>query len=255
MTGSIVLSSVGKSFRRYPSRRSNTLKEALLHGWRWRNDPETRVHEALKNVSVSIAPGTAVGVLGRNGSGKSTFLRLVAGIYRPTVGTVEVEGCVSSLLSLGMGFHPDLTGRENVKIDGLVLGLSRRAISEQMDEIVRFAELEDVIDEPVRTYSTGMWMRLAFSIATSVDPDILLLDEVMAVGDASFAEKCRARMERFKDRGKSILIASHDMGLIESWCQTAVWLDRGELRYYGPSAEAVRRYCESIQVPSSAPTK
>jgi len=251
MTGSIVLNRVGKCFRRYPGTPVTTLKEAVLHGWR-RGGRADQV-EALKDVSFEIPSGTVTGLIGRNGSGKSTLLRLLAGIYRATTGTVEIQGRVSSLLSLGLGFHPDLTGRENVRMEGLALGLTRRAVLEQMDEIIRFAELEDVIDEPVRTYSTGMYMRLAFSIATTVDPDVLLLDEVMAVGDASFAEKCRARMERFKNRGKSILLASHDLAMIETWCQGALWLDRGELKYHGPAGETVRRYSESLQVPSPTP--
>jgi len=252
MIGSITLEHVGKSFRRYPARQSTTLKEAVLHGWRRRRSGPDMM-EALKDVSVSIPSGNVTGLIGRNGSGKSTLLRLLAGIYRPTTGVLQVHGQVSSLLSLGMGFHPDLTGRENVRLGGLALGLTRRAVTEKMDEIVSFAELEDVIDQPVRIYSTGMYMRLAFSIATTVDPDILLIDEVMSVGDASFAEKCHARMEQFKERGRSIVIASHDLGMIERWCQSALWLDRGELRYYGPSGEAIRRYSEGLQLPSPTP--
>jgi lipopolysaccharide transport system ATP-binding protein len=153
-----------------------------------------------------------------------------------------VNGRVSALLNLGLGFHPELTGRENIIIGGLAMGLSRREIMKRMDEIIHFAELEDFIDAPVRTYSSGMYMRLAFSVAVNVDPDILLLDEVLAVGDAKFTEKSRARMDEFKKQGKTILLVTHDLRTVENWCHQALWLDRGEVRAIGKPAEVIHLY-------------
>lgn len=244
MREAIVMDHVSKRFRRYPTRGHTTLKEALVRGHLLRRR-EKRYVEALKDVSFSVPAGTVLGIIGPNGAGKSTLLRLIAGIYRPTAGRIIVNGRLSALLNLGLGFHPELTGRENIIIGGLAMGLSRREIKSRLDEIVAFAELEEFIDAPVRTYSSGMYMRLAFSVAVNVDPDILLLDEVLAVGDAHFTEKSRARMEEFKRQGKTILLVTHDLATVENWCHQALWLEGGKVQALGDPEEVVSGYRES----------
>jgi len=244
MKNAVIVENVSKRFRRYPTRGHTTLKEALLKGQLFRMRRNREYVEALKDVSFTVPEGTVLGIIGPNGAGKSTLLRLIAGIYRPTTGRVVVNGRLSALLNLGLGFHPELTGRENIIIGGLAMGLSRREIMRRLDEIVAFAELEDFIDAPVRTYSSGMYMRLAFSVAVNVDPDILLLDEVLAVGDAHFAEKSRARMEEFKEGGKTILLVTHDLATVESWCHQALWLEEGKVRALGDPHEVVSQYRE-----------
>jgi lipopolysaccharide transport system ATP-binding protein len=238
----IELEGVCKHFKRYGPISHWTLKDALIKGALFRRRNGLEYIEALKNVTLSVPTGMTVGMIGRNGSGKSTLLRLLAGIYRPEAGRTRVVGRVGALLSLGVGFHPDLSGRENVLINGVILGLTRRQIRERLDDIVRFAELEEFIDAPVRTYSSGMHMRLAFSVAVNVDPDILLLDEVLAVGDASFTQKCHERMNDFKRRGKTIFLTTHDLGTVQSWCDQALWLDHGELQAIGDPDNVVRLY-------------
>ena len=244
MKNAVIVENVSKRFRRYPTRGHTTLKEALLKGQLFRMRRDREYVEALKDVSFTVPEGTVLGIIGPNGAGKSTLLRLIAGIYRPTTGRVVVNGRLSALLNLGLGFHPELTGRENIIIGGLAMGLSRREIMRRLDEIVAFAELEEFIDAPVRTYSSGMYMRLAFSVAVNVDPDILLLDEVLAVGDAHFAEKSRARMEEFKEQGKTILLVTHDLATVESWCHQALWLEGGKVRALGDPHEVVSQYRE-----------
>ena len=197
---------------------------------------------ALRDVSLEVAPGEAVGLVGRNGSGKSTLLRIVAGIIRPTAGRVAVGGRVGSLLELGAGFHPDFTGRENVFLNGSIQGLRRAQIRERFDEIVAFAELEHAIDRPVRTYSSGMYMRLGFAIAAFLDADVLLLDEVFAVGDEAFQRRCFGRIFEFKQRGGTIVFVSHDASAVERLCERAVLLDAGRVAYDGPTHEAIVRY-------------
>lgn len=247
MTDSIVLEHIHKRFRRYPTRDYTTLKDALVKGQFFHMRRDRQYVEALRDISFSVPEGTVLGIIGPNGAGKSTLLKLLAGIYRPTSGRIAMSGRVSALLNLGVGFHPDLTGRENIMISGLAMGLSHRRIKETFDEIVQFAELEEFIDAPVRTYSSGMYMRLAFSIAVHVDPDILLLDEVLAVGDAKFAEKSRSRMEEFKRRGKTIMLVTHDLATVESWCHHALWLDHGETRALGVASNIVKEYQETIK--------
>ena len=239
---------------------------------------------ALRDVSVAIAPGEAVGLVGRNGSGKSTLLRLIAGIIRPTAGRVATGGRVGSLLELGAGFHPDFTGRENVELNGALQGLSRARIRERFDEIVAFAELEHAIDRPVRTYSSGMTMRLGFAIAAFLEADVLLLDEVFAVGDESFQRKCfgviAAFLEAdvllldevfavgdesfqrkcfgviaaFRERGGTILFVSHDASAVERLCDRAVLLREGRLAYDGPVHEAITRYRRALADEADGPT-
>jgi ABC-type polysaccharide/polyol phosphate transport system ATPase subunit len=197
---------------------------------------------ALRDITFDIDPGEAVGLIGRNGSGKSTLLRLVAGIIKPTGGRVEAAGRVGSLLELGAGFHPDFTGRENVFLNGSIQGLRRAQIRERFDEIVAFAEIEDAIDRPVRTYSSGMTMRLGFAIAAFLDADVLLLDEVFAVGDESFQRKCFGVISRFKENGGTIVFVSHDAAAVERLCLRSVLLAGGEIAFDGPTHEAIVRY-------------
>ena len=224
------------------ARETQTLKELLVARGR------TGAQEvwALREVSVAIAPGEAVGLIGRNGSGKSTLLRLIAGIIRPTDGSVQAGGRIGSLLELGAGFHPDFTGRENVELNGALQGLSRARIRERFDEIVAFAELEGSIDRPVRTYSSGMTMRLGFAIAAFLEADVLLLDEVFAVGDESFQRKCFGVIAAFKERGGTILFVSHDASAVERLCDRAVLLREGRLAFDGPVHEAITRYRRAL---------
>jgi len=185
--------------------------------------------EALKNASFRIRQGETLGIVGRNGSGKSTTLKLISGVYRPTSGTVTVRGKVAGLIELGAGFHPDLTGRENIFINGLILKMSRKQIQQREQRIIEFSELGDFIDSPIKQYSSGMYMRLAFSIAVEVDPEILLLDEVFAVGDAGFREKCVERIKDFHRRGKTIVFVSHAMPSVKELCSRAILLHEGAL--------------------------
>jgi lipopolysaccharide transport system ATP-binding protein len=224
------------------ARDTQTLKELLVARGR------TGAQEvwALRDVSVQVAPGEAVGLVGRNGSGKSTLLRLIARIIRPTVGRVDTGGRVGSLLELGAGFHPDFTGRENVELNGALQGLSRARIRERFDEIVAFAELEHAIDRPVRTYSSGMTMRLGFAIAAFLEADVLLLDEVFAVGDESFQRKCFGVIAAFKERGGTIMFVSHDASAVERLCDRAVLLRDGSLAFDGPVHEAITRYRRAL---------
>jgi ABC-type polysaccharide/polyol phosphate transport system ATPase subunit len=235
--GGIAVEDVSRRFI-VRARETQTLKELLLARGR------TGAHEiwALRGVSVHVDPGDAVGLIGRNGSGKSTLLRLAAGIIRPTRGRVEVGGRVGSLLELGAGFHPDFTGRENVFLNGSIQGLRRSEIKERFDEIVAFAELEHAIDRPVRTYSSGMYMRLGFAIAAFLEADVLLLDEVFAVGDEAFQRKCFGRIAAFKQAGGTIVFVSHDAAAVERLCERTVLLRAGEVAFDGGTHEAIARY-------------
>jgi ABC-type polysaccharide/polyol phosphate transport system ATPase subunit len=217
---------------------ARTLKELVVLRGR---GPGTDVW-ALREVSFAVEPGEAVGLVGRNGSGKTTLLRLLAGIIKPTAGHVTVGGRVGSLLELGAGFHPDFTGRENVFLNGSIHGLSRKRVREQMDEIVAFAELQDFIDLPVRTYSSGMAMRLGFAIAAHIEADVLLLDEVFAVGDEAFQRKCFGKIFEFKQRGGTIVFVSHDAAAVEKLCERAILLRAGGLEFDGATHDAILRY-------------
>jgi ABC-type polysaccharide/polyol phosphate transport system ATPase subunit len=235
--GEIVMESVSRRFRVNPHR-NLTLKEAILR----REARRTEEIWALRDVSLAIAPAESVGFVGRNGSGKTTLLRLIAGIFAPTSGRLEVGGSVGSLLELGAGFHPDFTGRENIFLSGSIYGLKRRYVKERMDEIVEFAELERFIDLPVRTYSSGMHMRLGFAIAVHVDADILLLDEVFAVGDEAFQKKCVGKVLEFRERGGTVCFVSHSAAAVERLCERALLLSRGIVEYDGDTTEALKRY-------------
>jgi ABC-type polysaccharide/polyol phosphate transport system ATPase subunit/glycosyltransferase involved in cell wall biosynthesis len=244
----IKLENVSKIFaRRRLKRKYTTLRETLLHYFDWlKSKGRVRYVDALRDINLTIERGESVGIIGMNGSGKSTLLKLLAGIYKPDSGRVYVKGRVASLIGLGAGFHPGFTGRENVFINGIILGLSKREIKRKFDDIVKFAELEDYIDEPVRIYSDGMFMRLGFSIATNVDPDILLIDEILAVGDEYFQHKCAEKIAEFKRLGKTMVIVSHHSEAIEKWCDRAVWLDGGGIREDGDSERVINCYRRAI---------
>src|SRR5438105_12465409 len=194
-----------------------------------------------------VPAGKTYGIIGRNGSGKSTALKLVAGITRPTSGTVSVTGRISALIELGAGFHPEISGRENVFINGIMLGLAKREVARRFDEIVEFAELQQFIDAPVKTYSSGMYMRLGFAVAIHVDPDVLLVDEVLAVGDEGFTHKCLDKFGEFKRRGKTILLVTHSLGLVERFCDEALWLDAGKVRGAGDPKRVVDAYLMDVE--------
>jgi lipopolysaccharide transport system ATP-binding protein len=244
MNDAIVLEHVSKSFRRMMVSGHTTFKDAILKGRIFQVGRSAGYIEALKDISFSVPEAMVLGVIGPNGAGKSTLLRILAGIYRPTSGQVKTRGRVSALLSLGLGFHPEFSGRENILISGLAMGLTRKHVAAISEDIIRFAELEEFIDAPMRTYSSGMYMRLAFSVAVNINPDILLVDEVLAVGDASFAQKSRARMEEFKSRGKTIVLATHDLATVENWCQQAIFLHGGQMCALGKPKEVVAMYRE-----------
>jgi ABC-type polysaccharide/polyol phosphate transport system ATPase subunit len=235
--GRIVVDRVSRTFRVYP-KAQRTIKDVFVA----RGRLGAREVQALRDVSVVVEPGEAVGLVGRNGSGKSTLLRLISRIIKPTSGRVEAGGRIASLLELGAGFHPDFTGRENVYLNGSIHGLSRARVREAMDEIVAFAELEQFIDLPVRTYSSGMYMRLGFSVAAHIRSDALLLDEVFAVGDEQFQRKCFGKIAEFKNRGGTIIFVSHDAQAVERLCDRAVLLRQGELAFDGSTQEAIAAY-------------
>jgi ABC-type polysaccharide/polyol phosphate transport system ATPase subunit len=237
--------------------RPDTLREAFAH--LFRNRVSYHDFEALKGISFNIGEGETTAIIGRNGSGKSTILKIIAGVYRPTAGIVKVSGKVSALIELGAGFHPDLTGRENIILSGLLLGLSRQEIRSREQQILDFAELGDFIDSPVKQYSSGMYARLGFAVATEVDPDILLVDEILAVGDASFQEKCLARIDDFRHRGKTIVFVSHNLSAVRQLCPRALMIDAGALLADGPADELVARYEElmhgNMETQLRAPTR
>jgi len=217
---------------------SRSLKEAILR----RELPRSRDLWALRDVDLNIEPGEAFGIVGRNGSGKSTLLKLIAGIFAPTSGELAVGGRVGSLIEIGAGFHPDFTGVENVYLNAAIYGLKRGYVDEHLDEIIEFAELEQFKDAPVRTYSSGMYMRLGFSVAMHIQPDLLLLDEVLAVGDEAFQHKCFARIADYQRGGGTIVFVSHDAGSVERVCERAIMLEHGRVLEEGPAGEVVRAY-------------
>ena len=202
---------------------------------------------ALREVSFEIARGEVVGIIGRNGAGKSTLLKVVSRVIRPNRGRVWVRGHLAPLLELGAGFHPELTGRENVFLNGTLLGYTHAQMAARFDEITEFAEIGEFIDAPLRTYSSGMVVRLGFAVATSAQPDILIMDEVLSVGDEYFQEKCKARMAGFRRNGATILFVAHSMDLVRSMCKQAAWLDHGQIRALGPVEEVIAAYHELSQ--------
>jgi ABC-type polysaccharide/polyol phosphate transport system ATPase subunit len=208
--------------------------------------------DAVHDVSFAVPKGEVLGIIGRNGSGKSTLLKIIAGVYRPTSGRVEVNGQVAPLIELGAGMHAELTGRENILLNGLLMGYSKRQMIERQERIIEFAEIGDFIDVPVKQYSSGMYMRLAFSVATEVDPDILVIDEILAVGDTQFQEKCFIRLKGFRASGKTILIVSHSLDQIEEVCDRCILLDRGRILHDGRPADAVAVYKGEVALPAPA---
>jgi ABC-type polysaccharide/polyol phosphate transport system ATPase subunit len=229
---------VRKEFR-LPHEQRTTFKEYFLHPFR-RTSFERQ--QALNDVSVSIEPGEFFGVIGPNGSGKSTLLKIIAGIYRQDAGEVRVNGLLSPFIELGVGFNPELTARDNIWINGTLLGLTRRQIRDRFDEILSFSELERFVDQKLKNFSSGMHVRLAYSIAIQVDFDILLLDEVLAVGDAAFQEKCFNTFDRFREEGRTIVYVSHDLSSIERFCDRALLLRNGYSEGVGPPDEITARY-------------
>ncbi|MDD8013735.1 MAG: ABC transporter ATP-binding protein [Acidobacteriota bacterium] len=223
-----------------------TIKSALVNKTLFGDLKTGERFEALRGVSFDVAAGKTLGIIGENGSGKSTLLKILAGISKPTAGEVITQGRISALIELGAGFHPEISGRENIFINGVILGLTRRQIQERYGEIVRFAELEEFIDNPVKSYSSGMFMRLGFSIATNVNPDILLIDEVLAVGDASFVPKCLDKINEFRRHGKTIIFVSHDLATIERICDEVIWIKKGKIEMRGYPKRVTDAYLEYV---------
>jgi ABC-type polysaccharide/polyol phosphate transport system ATPase subunit len=225
---------------RVPTERINTFKEYAI---RWvQRKISKREFLALDHIFLEIKQGEVFGVIGNNGAGKSTLLKVVARVLFPTKGRVQVNGRVAPLLELGAGFHPELTGRENVFLNGAILGFSRQDMQRNFQRIVDFSELGNFIDAPMRTYSSGMWARLGFAVATDERPDILIVDEILAVGDENFQQKCYNRIQQYRDEGTTILVVAHNMALIQSMCQRAAWLDHGHIKTIGSPEEAIRDY-------------
>lgn len=258
MTPAIQVEGIGKRYRLGQAERYSTIRDKvrLALGAPGRKlkellsserapQPEPAAIWALDNVSFNIQPGEVVGIIGRNGSGKSTLLKILSRITTPTVGKATIHGRVSSLLEVGTGFHPELSGRENIVLNGAILGMKRAEVARKFDEIVAFAELEKFIDTPVKRYSSGMYLRLAFAVAAHLDPEILLVDEVLAVGDARFQKKCVETMERVGKQGRTVLFVSHQMQAITRLCPRAILLDEGKLMRQGPSSAVVGDYLRS----------
>ncbi len=238
----IVLNNVSVEYRT-PEEVVGTFKEYAIQFLK--RNIRFREFKALKNIDLQVNEGEILGIIGRNGAGKSTLLKVISRVIIPTDGRVRVRGIVSPLLELGAGFHPELTGRENVFLNGTLLGYSRHEIESRLSEIVDFAELDTFIDSPIRTYSSGMVARLGFSVATTWKPEILILDEILSVGDEAFQGKCKARMKHFRDEGTTILLVTHDSGTIESLCSRAMWLNHGEMKAMGPAHEVASMYKHS----------
>lgn len=237
MSTALAVKDLWKNYRLYHER-NQYLKAAILKGRRARYEE----FWALKEVSFEVPTGSTFGVIGSNGSGKSTLLKVMAGILQPDKGSIEIEGRVSALLELGAGFHPELTGRENVYLNGAILGLSKKDVAARFDEIVEFAGLEDFIDTPVKNYSSGMFVRLGFAVAAHVDPEVLLIDEVLSVGDESFQRRSAEKIEQFRRDGRTIVFVSHGLAQVEQLCQEAAWIDKGVLRMLGPAVEVISAY-------------
>jgi ABC-type polysaccharide/polyol phosphate transport system ATPase subunit len=238
---------VSRIYQKYSARhRFQTFKSALVKGDLFRALRPDELVTALDDVTIFVEKGQTFGVIGENGSGKSTLLKLIAGIAKPTQGEVRTQGKISALIELGAGFHPEITGRENVFINGIMLGLTKKEITAKFDEIVEFAEIEDFIEAPVKTYSSGMYMRLGFAIAINVNPDILLIDEVLAVGDAAFVPRCLDRIDDFRRRKKTILFVSHDLSTVGKICDRVAWLKDGRVQMIGESKRVIDAYLQDV---------
>jgi lipopolysaccharide transport system ATP-binding protein len=232
---------VGKSFRMYHER-NQTIKSAIMRGRR-------SVHEdfwALQDVTFDVPVGSTFGLIGSNGSGKSTLLKCLANIYYPNKGTITHFGKIAAMLEVGSGFHHELSGRENIFLNGSILGMSKKEITRKYDEIVAFSGVEHFIDQPVKNYSSGMYVRLGFAIAINVDPDILIVDEVLAVGDAEFQERCFQKFRDFRKAGKTVILVSHSMDTVEAMCDQAAWLSHGTLMTVGAAKPTIKAYLDSF---------
>jgi ABC-2 type transport system ATP-binding protein/lipopolysaccharide transport system ATP-binding protein len=238
----IVVDSVSKRFKMHRDQ-ATSLKEKFTRRSR---GSRTEDFWALRDVSLEIPRGTTYGLIGHNGSGKSTLLKLIAGIHRPTSGTITANGRVSAMLELGAGFHPELSGRENIFFNGSILGISRRDIAASLDEIVEFSGIGDFIDAPVKIYSSGMYVRLGFSIAANLDPELLIIDEIVAVGDEEFQRRCFDRLYELRRKGTTIVFVSHSLALVQTMCDQVAWLDHGKLRAAGPAFEVVDQYVAEV---------
>jgi ABC-type polysaccharide/polyol phosphate transport system ATPase subunit len=237
----VVVDNVSKKFRLYKEK-NDSLKTALMRGRR-------SVHEdfwALNDVSFEVPEGSTFGLVGRNGSGKSTLLKCLAKILYPNSGSITSKGKVASLLEVGSGFHPELSGRENVYLNGSILGMSRKDVDKKFDEIVDFSGVRKFIDQPVKNYSSGMYVRLGFSVAINVDPDVLVVDEILAVGDAAFQAKCKEKFAEFRRAGKTVILVTHSMGNIRDMCDHAAWLDNGSLVQVGDARSVIKAYTADI---------
>lgn len=238
----IYVKDVYKSFTVYYDK-ANTIKERLIRIGKTRKEKR----EVLKGVSLNVKKGEVVGLIGVNGSGKSTLLKLMTKIIYPNKGSIETNGKLTSLLELGAGFHQDFSGRENIYFNASIFGLTRQEIDERIEKIIEFSELKEFIDNPVRTYSSGMYMRLAFSVAINVDAEILLIDEILSVGDEHFQEKCFKKLEELKKEGKTIVFVTHGMGSVKRFCTRAVWLHEGVIKMDGNTEDVVKAYVESTK--------
>ncbi len=252
----VVVKDVHKSFnRRFVRGGYTTFKTQFTQWFKRRGYDEklqTQKLHVLRGLNFEVAAGETIGIIGQNGAGKSTLLKLLTGIYQPSSGSVEVEGRISALLELGAGFHPEYSGRENIYMNGMILGLSRNEIAKKESEIIEFSELGDFIDSPVRTYSSGMYMRLAFSVAVNVRPHVLIIDEILAVGDEHFQRKSRAKLNEFKNHDMAIILVTHDLGTVETWCNRAIWLDKGVIAAEGDPALVVHTYREAVRARDEA---
>ena len=237
----VVVDNVSLKYRMYKEK-NDSLKTALLRGRR-------SVHEdflALDGVSFDVPAGSTFGLVGRNGAGKSTLLKCLARIIYPDGGSIRANGKVASLLEVGSGFHPELTGRENIFLNGSILGMSKKDLTRKLDEIIDFSGVRKFIDQPVKNYSSGMYVRLGFSIAINVDPDILVVDEILAVGDAAFKAKCAQKFVDFKNAGKTVIMVTHSMGSLKEMCDQAAWIDQGRLVTVGDAPSVIAAYMESV---------
>ncbi len=254
--GEVLFDGVSKTYRVKGRRsRHETLKGALFSRRARRKAVAPVDFQALDGIDLTVKPGEVVALLGPNGSGKSTFLKLAGGILRPTSGRVATEGRITALIELGAGFHPEITGWENVIINGMLLGLSRREVEQRMDEILEFAGIGDFIDQPVKTYSSGMYVRLGFAVAVAVDPDILLIDEVLAVGDEAFVARCLDRLARMRRRGVTMILVTHDLDMAGAFADRGIYLDHGRMVADGPTDQVVARYRGDVAGDRTAPEK
>ena len=238
----IKVTNMTKTFKLYTDK-PNTLKERIVRGWK----SKTEIHTVLKDINITINKGETVALIGVNGSGKSTLLKLMTKIIYPNKGKIITHGKLTSLLELGAGFHPDFTGRENIYFNAAIFGLTREEIDKRLEDIIEFSELGEFIDSPVRTYSSGMYMRLAFSVAINVDAEILLIDEILAVGDQHFQDKCFEKLEELSKGDKTIVIVSHALESIKRLCKRAIWINNGEVAMDGKSEEVIQSYLKECE--------